>query len=304
MQEIETILSLFWLQNELSELILNSPENRLVDFDELRIFDRPLIGVADGFDDYFEQLKYAVSPRHMHPSDLIISGQDKKRIPGPLRVLVWVLPYTQKIRESNIGGREPSLLYSIARNNGGAFNFFLRRQLAKKISSMGFQAIVPLLTATYDAFRYSPFTFSSSWSERHVAFIAGLGQFGLNANLITSVGAHVRIGSLVTDAPFDITPRASDDYRAECLRTAGAACSACISNCPVQAISAKGLDKERCYVMRKAVRKKYIDHYRLNYAIKTAPVVKSGRRSEGYSLGCALCQCGVPCENSNPFPVE
>jgi hypothetical protein len=33
-------------------------------------------------------------------------------------------------------------------------------------------------------------------------------------------------------------------------------------------------------------------------------IVKGGKREEGYSLGCALCQCDVPCEGADPYVIE
>ena len=33
-------------------------------------------------------------------------------------------------------------------------------------------------------------------------------------------------------------------------------------------------------------------------------ITKSGKREYSYSLGCALCQCGVPCEGVDPYNEE
>lgn len=65
--------------------------------------------------------------------------------------------------------------------------------------------IMGVAEGEYDAFRSPEFTFSSSWSERHVAYAAGLGNFGLNGCLITSLGTSVRFASLVTSLPLEVT---------------------------------------------------------------------------------------------------
>ena len=118
--------------------------------------------------------------------------------------------------------------------------------------------------------------------------------------LITPVGANVRLGTVVTNVPVEPTPRPNDGWRAPCLADGGAHCGACIARCPVGAISSDGLDKAKCNEMRLTVRRECMDTYVETLHMLKAPVTKSGSTSAGYSLGCALCQCGVPCEGSIP----
>jgi len=217
-----------------------------------------------------------------------------------VRVIAWALPFTEEVRRSNRCGERPSRLYSLARNNGGALNYRLRREIAQALRARGRLAVAPLLTAGYDAFRSAEHTFSSSWSERHVAHAAGLGRFGLSNALITPVGANVRLGSVVTDAPIEVTPRPYTDHRAPCLADGGRSCGACIRRCPVGAISGDGLDKAKCNRMRLTVQRECMAEYTGTLRMLAAPVTKGGVTSAGYSLGCALCQCGVPCENCIP----
>jgi len=58
---------------------------------------------------------------------------------------------------------------------------------------------------------------TSTWSERHIAFAAGLGTFSLTRAVITSKGCNVRFASLVTNAPLEVTPRKNNDPTANCL---------------------------------------------------------------------------------------
>jgi epoxyqueuosine reductase QueG len=160
--------------------------------------------------------------------------------------------------------------------------------------------VAPVLTEHYDAFRSPEHAFASTWSERHVAYAAGLGQFGLNGSLITPLGANVRLGSVVTDMPVPPTARRWKTHRAPCLDSRGEACDRCIQKCPMGAVSAQGLDKSKCYAMRQAVRDRFLSDYARECHMLTSPVVKGGKRRDGYSLGCALCQCGVPCEGCFP----
>ena len=288
-----------WLEERIRSLILDAPGNRLPDFDDQPVFDAPLVGVARGDDPLFEEFIEIVSDRHFLPCRLLEESAGRRIDPAAVRVVSWANPFTAAIRQSN-RGELPSRLYSLARNNGAALIHRAQAQLRGLIEAEGFAAVVPSALAQYDTFRSPRDTFSSTWSERHVAFAAGLGQFGLNAALITPVGINVRFGSIVTELPLEPTPRIYEDYRAPCLRSGGRECGQCVAKCPAGAITSQGLDKEKCYEMRQFIRKKFLDVYPRELQMIELDVVKSGRRKSSYSLGCALCQCGVPCERSMP----
>lgn len=287
------------LAQAIGDLVAEAAENRLVDFGGLRIYDAPLVGVADGEDPVFSRFQEVVSPRHLMPRPLLEEAAGSR--PQCVRVVVWVLPFSEAVRKSNRGRRWPSRLYSLARNNGGALNYRLRQQVAEMLQAEGRAAVAPLLADSYDAFRSPEHVFTSTWSERHAAFAAGLGRFGLNRALITPRGSFVRIGSVVTDLPVEPTARLHADHRAPCLASGGELCGECVARCPTGAISSVGMDKRRCYEMRGAVRKRFLRDYVRLMEMLPAPVSKSGRRERGYSLGCALCMCGVPCEGRDPF---
>lgn len=294
-----------WVNQTISRLVLHALGNRLPDFDGLPIFDVPLVGVADGDDPLFERIRSVVSPRHLRPRDVLQQHASPLADLTHVRVIAWALPFSLSIRRSNRSRRCPSRLYSLARNNGGALNYELRRRLVDTLRDRGWAAIAPGLTDDYDAFRSPSHTFSSNWSERHIAYVAGLGQFGLHGSLITPLGSNVRLGSIVTNLPLELTSREYSDHRAPCLELNGEGCGRCIDRCPVGAISPEGFDKSKCYDMRQTVRNRYLDAYSHSMCMLRAPIVKSGQRTSGYSLGCALCQCGVPCEGCFPWtPVS
>ena len=285
----------------ISEWVRTCPENCLPDYSMQPVFDAPLVGVADGDDPLFDVFRSVVSSQHMMPRTLLRTQGTPESALKQIRVIVWALPFTKNIRRSNEGRSEPSKLYSLARNNGEALNCGLRDHVAQIIREDEWAAVSPITVPEYGVFRSHNHVFASTWSERHVAFAAGLGQFGLSAALITPVGSHVRFGSVLTNMPLPVTARLNDDYRASCLTSSGEACGKCIDRCPVGAISPEGHDKEKCYTMRQAVRRHHMDSYMHSLSMIPVEIVKSGERKQGYSLGCALCQCGVPCEGTNPF---
>jgi epoxyqueuosine reductase QueG len=206
-----------------------------------------------------------------------------------------------EVRHSNRVKNMPSKLYSLARNNGGALIYNVSLRLSKEMQKMGIAAESPILTDEYDIFRTPESTFTSTWSERHVAYAAGLGYFGLNEALITLLGINVRFGSIITNMPLESSPKKENDYRAKCLKDGWDSCGLCVERCPVGAISESGLDKSRCYTHRKAIRNEYLEFYKRELQLLPSPLPISGQRQNRYSLGCALCQCGVPCESVDPF---
>ena len=289
-----------WVRQTVSGLVLEAAENRLVDFSGHPIFDAPLVGVADGDDELFAAFRDVVSSRHLMPRETLRRHSPEGADLSEVRVIVWVLPFAEEVRWSNRGADGPSRLYSLARNNGGALNHQVRSRLSDILHARGWAAVAPVLTDGYDAFRSPAHTLTSTWSERHAAHAAGLGQFGLSGCLITPLGSNVRLGSVVTNLPLEPTPRAYAGHRAPCLELKGEGCGRCIERCPVGAISVSGIDKSKCYEFRGAVRDRHLKAYSSAMNMLPAPVVKGGERENGYSLGCALCQCGVPCEGCIP----
>ena len=126
------------------------------------------------------------------------------------------------------------------------------------------------------------FSYASTWSERHAAYAAGLGTFGLCDGLITPWGKAMRAGSVVAKISIQPDPRPYSQHNAYCLFYAQGTCGKCIDRCPAQAITKDGHDKEKC--------REYIRHCQ-EYIRKVYEF--SGR-------GCGLCQTKVPCEAGIP----
>ena len=139
----------------------------------------------------------------------------------------------------------------------------------------------------------------STWSERHTAFACGLGTFSLHEGLITEAGCNIRLASIITDAPLEITPRVDKDPYGNCLHYTDKACGKCINKCPTGAITEKGHDKEKCLLYRQQVREEM--HKRsLKLILKPKIKIINGEKRISYPVGCALCQFGVPCTDKNP----
>lgn len=267
------------LRTELGCWASKSPLNRLPD-NSGPIFDAPLWGCADGDDPLWDRFKTVIGPEHLTPREVL--GVSPWRA---LRVLCWVLPIAEAIRASN--RREdavPSLWWAQQRQHGEEFNDALRRQVEAWLRGRGYLAVAPVISDRFaidwsiegDGLR-------SNWSERHVLFAAGMGSFGLSDGFITARGMAMRCGSVVTDAPLEVTPRRYDAPYALCPELAAGRCGVCMRRCPGGAITATGHDKVRCLEYQ---RERIIPLRESLYHVQT--------------IGCGLCQTAVPCESGIP----
>lgn len=219
----------------LANVVRADPRNALPEAEHPTIWERPLIGFAAADDPLWETLKQSevVGPVHRSPAQWL---------EGAKSIIVYFLPYTAAIRRSYPKKSPlPSLEWVSGRRNGEVFNNVTRRALIRLVERHGGRAIAPSIEEDYHAENRRPL-----WSERHAAFIAGLGTFGTHGALITEKGCSGRIGSIITDLEFPTTPRPYRDVYEYCPYPSTGKCGACIPRCPVDAIGPKARDNQKC----------------------------------------------------------
>jgi len=276
------------VKQAIREFVRTSPDNRLPFLDDYVMWDDPLVGYADGDDPIFTQYKTIISPNHLTPREALARAYSKApaEMPDRLSVISWILPAVEETRKSNRAEtRLPSRQWSHTRYYGEKFNDKLRTHLVTRISDMGYLATAPLLQPYFKMYSDEKGPYSN-WSERHVAFAAGLGTFSLSDGLITERGVAIRCGSVVTSLALPATPRTATGPYANCLAFAGVNCRACIERCPAGAIGPQGHNKKKC--------QKYLSD------IGYSAVLQKGYDNERSVAGCGLCQTKVPCEFQNP----
>ena len=144
--------------------------------------------------------------------------------------------------------------------------------LQRFLQSHGHQTIIIPATHNWDEEKLI-----SDWSHRHIAYVAGVGKFGLNNMLITDQGCCGRVGSFITSA--EIKPDNRNDTPA-CLYKYDGSCMKCTDRCVNEALFAKVFDRFKCYEMCLENKKKH--------------------RSIGYADVCGKCLVAVPCSHANP----
>ena len=282
--------------------------NRLhEDYGGDKIFSYPLIGVAAGNDPIFQTFKEVVGKGHLTPFEMWNINSLKSIKASYLRVVSIIFPYGNKIRDEshNIIKLKhvtlPAEVYSIGRNYANDFKKQVLRKSVDFIHSRGFEIVAPMITDSFTVLTNQEL--HSNWSERHIAFAAGLGTFSHHDGLITEVGCNIRLASFITNAPFTITTRIHEDPYGNCLYRAKGICRECERRCPANAITENGHDKNLCYYYgRKIARKMLI---RIGDILKPHVRRVDGKlRDPSYPVGCAFCQFGVPCMDKNPMRGE
>jgi epoxyqueuosine reductase QueG len=110
-----------------------------------------------------------------------------------------------------------------------------------------------------------PITF---FSHRHAAYLAGLGNFGINNVLLTpKYGPRVRFATVFTAAVIPSDLMIEKSLCTKCMR--------CVQVCPVKALDGRGypeglMDKKACATRSEALHKRYISPCGL--CIKVCPV--------------------------------
>ena len=273
-----------WI-SKLIERFIDSLENRSGDQTEDKVFDIPLVGFARGDDPLFEQFKKDIGDFYLTPLEAFEKVYPGTGVtPGELTVIAWILPHIEQTKSDNRKeGERPSERWARGKKFGVLVNVKLQNYLIAKLKEKGCNTMAPCTPPHWSEQISRRFGRSSTWSERHAAYAAGLGTFGLCDGLITLAGKAMRCGSII--ARIDISPsiRPYNSHTEYCLFLSQGICGACIKRCPVGAITGKGHDKEKC---RAHVDGACAEHSRTHYNIDINV--------------CGLCQTGVPCESRIP----
>ncbi len=273
-------------QQLVTELYAEDQENCFDTPDTGTLFDQPLVAVASAGDEFFVKFKELIGDFHWTPQEALALSSASA---AARSVISYVLPIGETARQANRKQTDiPSRPWAYVRTYGEKMNIRMRNGLVQRLQQMGHAAVAPHIMPENKIENRPGVGRSSCWSERHVAFAAGNGTFGLSGGLITRRGVAHRLGSVVTDAQIEPTPRPyGDDPFAWCLKLAKGTCGACIERCPAGSIGADiaQRDKQACW-----------QHTYNNIR------GDKGMELFGFkgSYGCGLCQTAVPCEDRNP----
>ncbi len=237
---------------------------------ELTIYDEPLIGFADADDELFDTFKR---------EDVIGKGfmKPEEWLKGAKSVISIFLPFTEDVRSSNRGGADPSEEWLYARIEGQAFIARFTDEVGKVFQQHDINNCIPTNDSRFAVVKAEvdeDMHVISTWSERHAAYVCGLGTFGITRGIITRKGTAGRFCSIIIDRAVEADKRDYTGVYDYCIR-----CGACVDKCPVKAISLDfGKKNSLCEAWVNSTGERFAPRY-----------------------GCGKCQLGVPCESGIPL---
>jgi epoxyqueuosine reductase QueG len=229
-----------------------------------KIWKAPIVGTAAADRKEFADLRRVVSPTHLLPVDVL---------PDAKSVLSFFVPFDNAIAKGNADGKFSSTDWASAYVATNELIAAMGDVVSAVLARQGFR--VGKIPATHN---FDETTLLSDWSHRHVAWIAGLGSFGLNNMLITDRGTCGRLGSIVTDYPFGDS--ATRPVTERCLYRINGSCGLCRTRCPAGAYSNGLYDRHACYRV-------CLENARLH-------------RDIGYADVCGKCLVALPCSLRDP----
>lgn len=272
------------------ELYKSELETLPEEYGNVPVFDEPDVRIAAADDHVIKELKNVIGDFHWSPDEAL--GRVYKDS-SAASVISWCLPVNEAARKAN--RKEtwfPSRQWAWTRTFGEHMNDRMRKGLAEWLTASGYPSCAPALLPDFGFIEDSPVGIASPWSERHYAWAAGHGTFGISGGLITRRGIAHRLGSVVTSLKLEPDTREyGDDPFSWCLRSAAAAagkeaCGVCTKRCPVGSIGNSNAerDKEPCN-----------EHDMVRISAQYGKLYEW----EGV-YGCGLCQTKVPCEFKKP----
>ena len=234
-----------------------------------KMWKSPLVSLLPADHPLLPGLRKTVTEDHLLPDEIL---------PGAKTVIVFFVPFEERIIESNLSGEGASEEWAMAYVFTNQLLGYINDEFEKSLSDIGFHTAK--INATHN---FSESTLLSRWSHRHLAWIAGLGTFGINNMLITSNGCCGRFGSFVTDADYSdlgIPLSESPNQNENCLNKRNGSCGLCHKKCFAGAYKYDYFDRHKCY----------------QECLKNAAVYKS----IGLADVCGKCLVGLPCSQRIP----
>ncbi|MCX7861410.1 MAG: hypothetical protein N2449_00240 [Bacteroidales bacterium] len=240
----------------------------VIENDTDNLFDEPLVECSSTSNALFSDLKLIAHNNHCYPNELLSDCRS---------VFVYFIPYKKHVVSSNIHGSLASELWAKAYINANTLIENLNQSISKKIIEYGYQCVT--ISATHN---FNADTLTSYWSHKHIAFICGLGSFGLHQMIITEKGCCGRLSSFVTNIP--ISDYFSKPSTINCLYFKENSCTQCMSRCVTGSLSLENFNRHLCYNQCLTNKEKYL------YL--------------GIADVCGKCMVGVPCSTQKPRNVQ
>jgi len=194
-----------------------------------RMYREPIIAFADAKDPEFEGIKKITHEKHMLPEEWMPEGRT---------IVSYYIPFSRDLMEKNRSHEYVAKEWAVAYIETNNLIKEINAKLAEALKKFGIETVWQLPANSFDDEKLM-----ACWSQRHIAYIAGLGTFGQNNMLITDKGCSGRYGSFIID--YYIEPSVKS-RKEKCLYKRNGSCGKCMELCPVQALTPVGFDRYKC----------------------------------------------------------
>ena len=258
---------------ELSEFIVKAFFSFKAQNSVEEMWKPPIMAAVSADHPRIPSLKQAVSSDHLLPEELLTEAKS---------IVVFFVPFDKRIIDSNLKGESASKEWAQAYVLTKELTGFICEQAGIFLNMHGFRA-----AAITPAQNFDEVNLTSVWSQRHIAWIAGLGSLGINNMLITPAGCCGRVGSFVTDADcqqlgIPAMVSGNNPPPEKCLNKINGSCGVCVKKCFAGAYKKDGsFDRHKCYEV----------------CLKNAELYKD----IGHVDACGKCLVGLPCSEREPL---
>ena len=195
-------------------------------------FASPVVGFADASSDYIKNIRKVTNEKHAFPQDIL---------PDASLIISYYIPFTRELAKTNdskadctdkeSGFEHCSDKWARAYIELNTLMADMNTALAELVRSKGYNAAI-----VTDATKFDSELLMSYWSQRHIAYAAGLGTFGMNNMLISKKGCCGRYNSVVTAIPTSVISPDAPLSEERCLFKRNGTCGVCMRRCPVHAL--------------------------------------------------------------------
>jgi len=231
-----------------------------------KMWKEPIIEIIPAYDGKLKQLKEMVSTEHFMPFDIL---------PDAKSIISFFIPFQEYIAESNIEGIMVSREWVEAYIRTNDLIKVINDNIELLMNKNGYKTGKIPATHNFDVNNLI-----SNWSHRHIAYIAGIGTFGINNMLITKNGCCGRLGSIILNYEFN-DYRQIGKIRERCLKKIDGTCGICQNKCIWNCYGNNSFDRHKCY----------------EQCLKNAEYHKTN----GYADVCGKCLVGLPCSTKEPI---
>lgn len=225
----------------------------------------PIIEIISANDNKLNILKKVISVEHFMPNDIL---------PDAKSIISFFIPFQDSIVKNNIEGTMASKEWAMAYIKTNDLIKIINENIEKLMTKKGYKTGKIPATHNFDKDKLI-----SNWSHRHIAYIAGIGTFGINNMLITKNGCCGRFGSIVINYEFN-EYRQDIEIKEKCINKVNGSCGICINKCIVNAYENNKFNRHKCY-------KQCLENDEFH-------------KTNGNASVCGKCIVGLPCSVKEP----